>query len=97
MLWHVQERLLIGSSAVVTAGPKAGSLCVIQGYTPDHNAIIEVPDRPKEPPFGYTIAGSISDTYYDLNAIATALRCRAGVVAFLTGINTTNTHSHNLT
>ena len=76
----------MGTSAVITAGPKKGSLCLIQGFNAvTGDVIVEVPDRPKEPPFGYTIANSIKEKYYDTPTAASATGLNPGLLGFVTG------------
>jgi hypothetical protein len=81
----VEERIPIGSSAVITSGPKRGHLCVVQGFTPEGNVIVDVPDRPKEPPFGYSIVGSIKDKYFDASTAASAAGIHPGLLSFISG------------
>ncbi len=75
----------IGASAVVTAGPKAGHLCVINGFTVSDDVIVDVPDRPIEPPFGYTLATSVTETYFEYSKAAMMCGLPANVMSFICG------------
>ena len=85
-----QDRLPIGSTAVVTCGPHKGSVCTVVthgsvGGADMASVTVDVTVRAPEPPFGRNLASSVQDKYLDSQQVSRALNITPRVLGMITG------------